>query len=129
MGNGHLIDSNILIYHVDGLMPAEVLERVKGFFKTSFLISTITKIEVLSFYKLDDLERRRVENFCQNAHVFFVNEAIQLKTIEVKRQLKIKTPDAIIAATALVHDLTLVTRNVSDFEKLPGLKLYNPFGD
>ena len=32
--------------------------------------------------------------------------------------------DLLIAATALEHDLTLVTRNVEDFEDIPGLKLY-----
>ena len=34
--------------------------------------------------------------------------------------------DAIIAATAMVHRLTVVTRNVSDFEQL-GVELQNPF--
>lgn len=34
--------------------------------------------------------------------------------------------DMLIAATALVHDLTLVTRNVRDFEGCP-ISLYNPF--
>lgn len=34
--------------------------------------------------------------------------------------------DSLIAATAIVHDLTLVTRNTRDFEDLP-LKLFNPW--
>lgn len=36
--------------------------------------------------------------------------------------------DALIAATALHHDLTLVTRNVKDFE-IPGLRVFNPFSE
>ncbi len=35
--------------------------------------------------------------------------------------------DAIIAATALEYDLTLVTRNVDDFKQVESLKLVNPF--
>ena len=35
--------------------------------------------------------------------------------------------DKKIAATALIHDLTLVTRNVSDFQTVGGLRLLNPF--
>lgn len=35
-------------------------------------------------------------------------------------------PDLFIAATAAVHDLTVVTRNVSDFEK-SGVMVFNPF--
>lgn len=37
--------------------------------------------------------------------------------------------DAYIAATALVHNFTLVTRNVKDFQDIPKLKLLNPFED
>jgi tRNA(fMet)-specific endonuclease VapC len=33
------------------------------------------------------------------------------------------TPDMLIAATALVHDLTLVTHNVRDFHRVPGLRI------
>ncbi len=34
--------------------------------------------------------------------------------------------DLLIAATALTHDLTLVTRNLRDFALIPGLSLYRP---
>jgi predicted nucleic acid-binding protein len=36
-------------------------------------------------------------------------------------------PDAIIAATALVYDLTLISRNVIDFKGIQGLKVIDPF--
>ncbi|TDB61346.1 PIN domain-containing protein [Arundinibacter roseus] len=49
------------------------------------------------------------------------------KTIEIRRKHKIKLPDAIIAATALVHHLTLVTNNVSDFARIENLLVVNPF--
>ncbi|MCF8381671.1 MAG: PIN domain-containing protein [Bacteroidales bacterium] len=40
---------------------------------------------------------------------------------------KIKTPDAIIAATAMVHGCTLITNNEKDFNNIKGLKIANPF--
>jgi toxin FitB len=49
------------------------------------------------------------------------------QTILLRKKHKIKTPDAIIAATALVHDLTIITRNSGDFEKIEGLKTVNPY--
>jgi len=36
----------------------------------------------------------------------------------------IDQPDLFIAATAISHDLTLVTRNLRDFDRIPDLKLY-----
>ena len=47
------------------------------------------------------------------------------KAIELKRSRKIKTPDAIVAATALVFELNLLTRNTKDFDWLQ-LALINP---
>jgi len=49
------------------------------------------------------------------------------RTIKLCKQIKIKLPDAIIAATALCESFTLVTRNISDFIKIPDLILLNPW--
>ena len=57
--------------------------------------------------------------------VFELERDIKLKTADIRKTHKIKLPDAIIAATALVHDLTLLTRNVNDFNKIKELNLIN----
>lgn len=48
------------------------------------------------------------------------------KTISIRKSNKIKLPDAIIAATALVYDLTLISRNTSDFKNIAGLQSIHP---
>jgi len=45
--------------------------------------------------------------------------------VKIRRGKKIKTPDAIIAATAIVHNLTLITGD-GDFNNIKGLSIVNP---
>jgi len=45
----------------------------------------------------------------------------------MKRRVTIKLADAVIAATALVNNLELATRNVDDYKAVKGLKVFNPF--
>jgi len=50
-----------------------------------------------------------------------IDEAIRLR-----RWYRLKSPDAIIAATALLQGAEVVTRNVGDFKKVAGLPARNP---
>jgi len=56
-----------------------------------------------------------------------LNRDIARVTIALRKDHKIKLGDAIIAATALVNNLTIITRNIVDFKNIEGLKLLNPF--
>ena len=56
-----------------------------------------------------------------------MDDNITSKAIELKRRVKIKLADAVIAATALLNNLKLVTKNVDDFKGIEGLELENPF--
>ncbi|WP_409017754.1 PIN domain-containing protein [Dyadobacter sp. CY323] len=46
--------------------------------------------------------------------------------VNLRKQRRIKTPDAIIAATALANNFTLVTDNEKEFTNIPKLKIVNP---
>lgn len=117
-----IIDTNIIIYYLDG--EPKILNFLKNF-QGQMAISMITVAEVLS-YPYDEIERVKVEKFLKNRFIWLeVTEAIVFKTGRIRSQKKIKTPDAIIASTALCHQLPLVTRNVKDFEHLP-IALVNP---
>lgn len=66
-------------------------------------------------------------SFCNDALVIELNNEIVNKTIDLRIGYKLKTPDAIIAATALVSNMILITRNISDFGKVQDLTTINPF--
>jgi toxin FitB len=127
MDRRFLIDTNIIIYYLNDEIPANHESTLLDLFKNSFNISTITHIEVLGWHLLDGDKRAEAEEFLENAHTIFVDDAIQKKTVELKKRKRMKTPDAIIGATAIVYDLTLVTRNESDFKHIKEISIYNPF--
>jgi toxin FitB len=54
------------------------------------------------------------------------NEIVE-ETIQIRKARRLKLPDAAIAAMAIVHQLTIVTRNTNDFSAIVGLNCINPF--
>ena len=52
-----------------------------------------------------------------------VDRAVAERAGRLSRGSRLRLPDALIAATALEHDRTLVTRNIRDFEGVDGLRL------
>ena len=126
MGKRYLIDSNVVIDYVASKLPQNGSDFVETIFNNDFLISIIVKIEVLGF---DDLpfKIQAMEEFIDMADVFTLNETIARQTILLRRKhKKIKLGDAIIAATALVHDLTIISRNTKGFKNIMGLDCVDP---
>ncbi len=64
-----------------------------------------------------------LEDFISTSTVIPLDDIVTQKTIELRKIKKLKLGDAIIAATALIHKLTLVTRNISDFRNIPELEV------
>jgi predicted nucleic acid-binding protein len=122
----YLLDTNILIYHTKG--ESEIRSFLKNISLNGELnISIITKIEFLGWNKHTPDGLKKCKRLIQNTRVFSVNEGVADKAIEIRQGKKIKLPDAVIAATALLNNLTLVTRNVDDFKDVEDLLIHNPF--
>jgi len=95
---------------------------------TEILIDTnVVKIELLSFNPPNPNDLIVVEQFINKCTVFSLTEGIAEKTYLLRRKHRIKLPDAMIAATALVHNLAIFTRNTSDFNGLEGLTVIDPY--
>lgn len=56
-----------------------------------------------------------------------INQDVITQCVSLRKSKKIKTPDAIIAATALAYGYTLITNNEKDFANIKGLKVVNPY--
>jgi predicted nucleic acid-binding protein len=121
-----LLDSNAVIDFLGAKYSNEGMNLVTSAIDDIPNISVITKIEVLS-YKTITEEYDLLQNFCKDALVLELNDEIVDKTIDIRIQHKLKTPDAIIAATALAYNLVLITRDINDFGKIPWLTILNPY--
>ena len=84
-------------------------------------------METLGFNFKSSKEQNSMEIFVNSSTILDLNNDIVNKTIAVRKSRKIKLPDAIIAATALVYSLTIVSRNDSDFKNIQGLNCINPW--
>lgn len=119
----YLLDSNIIIYHLNGDKIATEFIRKNI---NSCAISQITYVEVLSFDFENEDERAEVKSFLECLDIFDTNKAIAIQCLKNRQQRKIKIPDNLIASTAQANNLTLVTRNTDDFKNLD-IKIINIF--
>ena len=126
MGTGYLIDSNVVIGYLDRTLPPKGMEIVTLIIDETPKISVITKIEVLRYNTSVD-GYKVINDFIIECKVLQLDDSVVEKTIEICKSHKIKLPDAVIAATALVNDLALITRNISDFKNIKDLELLDPW--
>jgi toxin FitB len=119
----YLVDTNSIIDAQIGRIPENGLQFLGKVINENFTISFVTYIEVLGFKDVP----QTTQDFMGLANVIEIDKAIINACIELRKGKKIKLPDAIIAATALANNLTLISRNIKDFEDISGLTCINPY--
>ena len=118
-----LLDSNILIYAANESVPE--IESLAT--SADNAVASVTQIEVYGFTGLKPEEEAALDILFRRLTIHPLDEPVIKRAITLRQGRKMGLADAIIAATALVHGLSLVTRNVDDYKHVFGLKLINPF--
>lgn len=121
----YLIDNNVISTYFSGLFTEKAMNFIADIIDQTPTLSVITEIEALSWINPDKAKEQIVKEFIQDANVLPLTPAITSQCIIIRRSKKIKTPDAIIAATAIVHNLTLITSD-TDFNNIENLKVIDP---
>lgn len=121
--SGYSLDANILIDALLDHIPAQrELIRIanRG---ARMWVSRMAWIEVLS--KGSDEVVREAQQFLGRFGLDEVDDEIALRAAALRRERpRLKTPDAIILATAQIRGRVLVTRNIRDFPaELPGIRV------
>ena len=121
-----LVDSNVIIDYVSNRIPEKSARQSDLYFNSCFSVSIISKIEVLG-YNTQEYELEQLESFIQLSSIEYLDEAVADKTIEIRRMKRIKLPDPIIAATALVKNCILLSHNTTYFKKIEGRQVWDPY--
>ncbi len=120
-----LIDSNIIIY---AAQPQHVALR-QWIAQHAPAVSAISYVEVLGYHKLTVPEKQALELFFAATIVLPITQAILEEAVKLRQQHKMTPGDALIAATCLVHTLTLVTHNTKDFNWIADLSVFDPLAN
>jgi predicted nucleic acid-binding protein len=124
MGQKFLIDTNIIIDALGNAMPDSAKHIILGMLP---VISAVTYIELLGWHKATSSQLAILRKFMSMVIILPINQPVVETTVLVRQKKKIGLGDAIIAATALVHNLSLGTRNASDFKSIDNLRILNPW--
>ena len=122
----YLIDNNVIANFTSEKFVGNAMRFLVDVIDDIPNISVITKIETLSWRSPIMQDEFYLKSFVHNSNIIALSDIIVDKCIEIRRNCKIKTPDAIIAATAIVHDFTLLTSD-RGFRRIPNLETIDPF--
>jgi len=121
-GSKLFVDTNICIYLLnDDHVVADLLNG------NQIYISFITEIELYAYHSKNASAKPILDDFIASVNVVNMNNVIKQKTIAVRRDYKLKLPDSIIAASALVENISYITSD-KGFRKITELDfiLYDP---
>ena len=115
-GIDYLLDTNAIIYLLAGNTC------MKDYLSSNFGLSIISQMEVLSLNNISINEEDLINLFLDECKVINLNNSIVETTIILRKNYKIKLPDAIVAATSIFCDVPLITAD-KGFSKIKELKL------
>ena len=121
----YLIDTNVVSDYLSASFSSAGLGLMDEALDATPNISIITQIELLC-WKTDESTIENIKQFIADCIIYDINSDVINHCVNLRKSKKIKTPDAIIAATALAHGFTIITSNEKDFNNIKGLKILNP---
>ncbi len=121
----YLIDTNVIPDYFSASFSPAGMAFMDNAVDAVPNLSVITQIELLC-WKTDTVTEQKLKDFINDSLMFNITPEVINHCISLRKSKKIKTPDAIIAATALAYGYSIITSNEKDFANINGLKIINP---
>ena len=121
----YLMDTNVVSDYLSASFTIAGLQFMDKAIDAIPNLSVITQIELLC-WKTEITTEQKVKNFLSESEILGITPDVINHCVNLRKGKKIKTPDAIIAATALSYGYTLITNNEKDFANIKGIKIINP---
>ena len=118
----YLIDTNVVSAYFSNSIPLVFVQFMDDVINAVPNISIITQIELLC-WQTDDATMQKVGDFISESNVLPIESDVISNCVNIRKHKKMKTPDAIIAATAIANGYKLLTNNKVDFTNIKGLKI------
>ncbi|MEJ7680601.1 MAG: PIN domain-containing protein [Segetibacter sp.] len=113
----YLIDTSVAIKYINQTLPQNEIAFIDAFINEDCTISFVSEIELQVWNPANPNDIIVYQEFVLQSHIIGINPGIISETIAIRKNYKLKIADAIIAATALTFDITLVADNDNDFDK------------
>jgi len=123
MGQKYLLDTNVVIDFMGRKLPENSKVFLSKIIDDQINISAINKMELLGFQHTE----QNLISFVNYSEVYPIDDEVVDKTIDLRKKHKIKLPDAIIAATAIVNGFILISHNIKDFQKIAELQIIDSY--
>lgn len=121
-----LLDTNIVIGFLNGDKVITSFLTTPNTNQKIFTVSQITRMELLGFPNITLDEEIVIKQFLDQTIILALTDEIADKVIELRKKTRLKLPDAIIVATALIHQLKLITCDEQLIKSNPTLLSINP---
>jgi tRNA(fMet)-specific endonuclease VapC len=109
-----LTDTDVIIDHLRGRRPLPAV---------AVAYSAVTRAELFAGKRG---EEDRIRSVLSPFQELVVDREVAEVAGRVRRETDLSLPDGLIAATAIVHNVTLMTRNLRHFQRVDGLRLVWP---
>jgi predicted nucleic acid-binding protein len=122
----YLIDTNVICDYFSASFSPKATNFMDKIINAIPNLSIITEIE-LTCWKTKATTEQSIKDFIEDSVILNIGTNVIDQCVNLRKGKKIKTPDAIIAATALANSFTLITNNERDFAHIKGVQIINPY--